>query len=186
MTVPSYEKWVETYFEYEWWDFVFEEFTHQCQNIGIHVEQIYFSLSYCQSDYALFEGYIDDWALFIKEYPSRSLLIDTACLEQVVSYIWKMTNQNNLVSELELHDGYDYEPYPVISDGVCAGMTLNTVMSMIDESTGWENQDKDWYSIGKDLSNDLYRMLRKEYEALTSEENYNAWVKENGADYETK
>lgn len=184
MDFPTYDEWIETYFEYEWWDFAYENFKETCNNIGIFVKDINFNLGYSQSDYACFSGYIDDWSLFIKSNPSYNFLIDTLCIEQLVNFSWSTTNRRNISCQLSVSEITSYDPD--IKDGVCAGMSVSQVLTMVDEANIWSFQEECWIEFVNNLCGDLYKQLRCEYESLSSEESYEEWVKDFGADYEEK
>ena len=55
----EYEDWTRYNFEYEWWDFVEQDFTDRMAAVGVRVDKIFFSLSYSQSDCATFQGRVD-------------------------------------------------------------------------------------------------------------------------------
>ena len=49
----------------EWWDFIEEQFEEQCLEVGIRVDNMYFSGFSSQGDGACFEGAVVDWAKYL-------------------------------------------------------------------------------------------------------------------------
>lgn len=52
----AYEKWREHAADYEWWDWIYEDFKTEMESKGIAVDQMYFSGFWSQGDGACFEG----------------------------------------------------------------------------------------------------------------------------------
>lgn len=176
--LPSYEEWVNSFFNYEWWDYVFENFKSECEEIGIEVDDIAFDLGYCQSDYAGFDGSIQDFQKFIARHPAPNYVINDAIANGYISFSWKMRDRVR-------SDSFDFSVYTsslsefVLTDGLCAGMTEQQFDELLNspEVDLWEYEDE-LRQIVKAMATDLYYQLRNEYENLSSEESYNEWVKE--------
>jgi len=55
----EYYKWMEYAVDYDWWDYIEQDFTDAMAAKGVRVDKIYFSVGHSQSDYAGFEGRVD-------------------------------------------------------------------------------------------------------------------------------
>ena len=53
--------------DYNWWDFIYEDFKQQMRAVGIEVLEIGFSGFCSQGDGAWFAGHIDDWYLVLRD-----------------------------------------------------------------------------------------------------------------------
>jgi hypothetical protein len=55
----------DTNTDHDWWDMVYEDFTHQMREIGIGVDKMLFSGFGSQGDGACFTGQVFDWTKFL-------------------------------------------------------------------------------------------------------------------------
>jgi hypothetical protein len=148
---------------------VSEGFTEDVRHFGVTVgpNDVHFSLSYCQSDYAAFTGRIDiakymqakSWD---EKYPALYLAVgdcgDYATVSEMRSYgrVWY--------------------------DGACIGNTCPAgVFQNLDQETWDELVEEQYSSAGiedelqsyvDEVCSDLYQRLRDEYDHLTSEESF--------------
>lgn len=53
--------------DYDWWDFIYEDFKQQMKESGVEVLEIEFSGFCSQGDGAWFAGHIDDWYLVLRD-----------------------------------------------------------------------------------------------------------------------
>jgi hypothetical protein len=144
--------------DYEWWDFIYDDFREICKIIGIDVENIYFSGFWSQGDGACFEGdyyYKKGCLAGIKEYAPKDE--ELHCIaERLVNtqkpYFYGLHASvkhsghyhNSRSNYIAIDHDYCYIPESVADD--------------IKESL-------------RDLMNWLYTRLESGYDYLTSEEN---------------
>jgi hypothetical protein len=163
----EYSEWTECFGDHEWWEYVVEGFTEDVRHFGVSIgpNDVHFSVSYCQSDYAAFTGRIDI-AEYMKAkgwdeiYPALYLAV-VDCGDYAT------------VSEMRSYGRVCY-------DGACIGNTCPAgVFQNLDQETWDELVEEQYSSSGieaelqsyvDEVCNDLYQRLRDEYAHLTSEE----------------
>ena len=160
----EYWSWVEHECDYEWWDSVKECFKERMKEFGLDVYKIAFSLSYSQGDYATFEGYIAIDELLEKLYPEQIVLIqefrDWGC--EPVDY----RRSGTPYIDLRWCPGNTY-PSGLFKDLDQDAWSALTEQAADDFDL--ERTVNDWLEA---QASELYDDLQKEYEYLTSEEQY--------------
>lgn len=146
------EKLYDINVDYDWWDYVFDNFKSENQ---FEVGEIYFSGFASQSDGAVFE-YDGVKSSLIEEFAAtltkrEKIIFDRCYTHTSGKQAGRYYNCEHSIS-LEFEDWYDYPNCAKIVEGI---------------ENDWEEFVKDRHS---DLCNDLYRTLEKEYDYLTSEE----------------
>ena len=160
----EYWSWVEHECDYEWWDSVEENFKERMKEFGLDVYKIAFSLSYSQGDYATFEGYIAIDELLEKLYPEQIVLIQEFrdWGREPVEYRRSGTPYINL-------RWYPGNTYP---SGLFKDLDQDAWSALTEQAADdfdLERTVNDWLEA---QASELYDDLQKEYEYLTSEEQY--------------
>ena len=165
----EYYAWQETATDYEWWEYIFQDFREDMAKRGMVVNDINFSLSYSQGDYAAFDGRMAlcEW-LEQEQWDENSSYADRWPVLNLTAQngsIWAFAN---------IKRGWQSSGIEVNSWGQPAG-----IFSELDEDT-WEALAVDQFGnsgIEDDVenwinrqANNLYKNLRDEHGHLTSEE----------------
>lgn len=155
-----------------WWESVFQWFEEECNSRGVNIlskhrpaieRDIVFSGFWCQGDGAAFSGSIVDMrkALgdFINDYPILQKYLE---VEGFYKFTWRVSHRNNIII-----DGFDIEDIALYLD------EHDHPFAEIWQEELEKELDKVEPMLG-DLANDLcdllYKALRDEYDALTSDE----------------
>ncbi len=170
----EYLKWTEYACDYDWWDYIEERLKEQLEPAGVHDIRILFSLSYSQSDYATFEGRIrvhmwmdvtkDGDQTYAEKYPALRL-----AMEDYGDYASVTTYNRDCGARVNLDGGCVGNTYPA---GIFAGLEPEAWDELVSDqfdSAGLEQALQDYVD---NISQQLYRDLRDEYEHLTSEESF--------------
>lgn len=136
--------------------------------------KLHFSLSYSQGGYATFEGHIDvhKWMdvtkdgdrTYAEKYPALRL-----AMEDYGDYASVTTYNRNCGARVNIDGGCVGNTYPA---GIFAGLETDAWDELVSDqfdSAGLESALQDYVD---EISLQLYRDLRDEYEHLTSEESF--------------
>jgi len=160
---------------YRWWDCVYEDFKEDMAEIGIEVDRMHFSGFWNQGDGACFEGYVNDWGLFMQSLGYTSPLL----IEHFRNYARFSVEHRGYYSHenctvftadwpsLDSHDeddlvtlfGYDEE---------LRNAALIAVLSVPENRH--DAMEAQFTESFKDHMRSLYRRLKDEYEHQTSDE----------------
>lgn len=169
----EYSKWTEYAVDYDWWEFTEESLKERLAPAGVNVECLAFSLSYSQGDYAAFDGhiYVAKWMEAIKDgdqtyaekYPALYLaMLDFGDYATVGSGRYSSARVN--------YDGNMIgNTYP---SGVFSALEQEAWDELVEEQFYAAGLEKAMQDYVDDISRQLYRDLRDEYEHLTSEESF--------------
>lgn len=169
----EYFKWIE----WQWDDFYAEDtqafFKEKYEPFGIDIHDIRYSLGYCQSDFASFNGRVDlakwmekvqvcpDGPTYAERYPALYL----ACQEDG-SYI-RVTGQDG-------RRGWHLDMYEcakgVAPCGIFANMSEEDWDALVEEQYEEADLDNKVRQYCKDIGHELYDALIDSYEAVTSED----------------
>lgn len=160
----------------DWWEYIQEGFEDDMSQHGIAVEKISFSLSYCQSDYASFNGWVKNWRQLLESigYSCEALVL---LADNAWKYNWDDSSRygrSRFESYMPAPDGdddmmfaYQYAPQAWVNGSqqlrLCSWLAVlnrydyNKIANEIEE-------------LVRGQFKDLYRRLRDEYEYLTSDE----------------
>lgn len=160
----EYYKWHEYALDYEWWDYLYSDFKADCVELGVHVDDIQFSLGYSQSDYVAFSGraYVHDW-MEAQGHDKTHLAAHLACWDDG-SYVRLETSRGG-----SMRASLEECANQTAPSGVFAGLDQEAWVDLVDEQIGWLNVESEVLSFCEDLAHTLYRKLRYEYEHLTSQ-----------------
>jgi hypothetical protein len=165
----EYLKWTEYALDYDWWDYMEENFKTDMALKGISVRRIWFNVSHCQSDYAAFEGSIavDEWMVhkgYDVTYPALYLAVKDYC--EFASVECRGRGGRARVS----FEGYLVGNTP--PTGIFAGLEPEAWDELIEEQYASAGLEDEMQSDVDAISDELYTDLRDEYEHLTSEESF--------------
>ena len=155
----------------DWWEYTYNEYRLSMEQVGIDVDNMYFSGFCSQGDGACFEGRIGDLRLFLDkhykptDYPTIRKLLDSG---GSVTFRCK-------------HRGHYYHENCVSFDVDCDLFTYvldkptdfhEQVVEALDKQLDVEMNDFEKQSVElfKNHMRTLYRTLEKEYDHLTSDE----------------
>lgn len=161
----EYQKWMSNALDYEWWDFVYEQFQEDCQAHGFDVDlnRTYFSLGYCQSDHASFEAVIDFSAWMTKHGYDQKYLALWLDVQEYGDNVASYRGNRAWVN-------FDYRPGYCNPSGVFSDLPVEAWDALCEEQWAAEDWEKLLLETCRELEDDLYRRLRDEYEHLTSED----------------
>ena len=190
----EYEKWVETHFHYEWWDSVYDGFIEDMAGFGVEIaqerrngrgagHQIYFSLSYSQSDFASFDAHVrmHTWAKAMKldeKYPA--LVVD---LEEYGANARIGTRGRSSYSYIA---SYDYAPGNTTPAGIFSELAPEAWDTLVEEqfvACDIEQLLNEWVIA---QCQNLYKQLQEEYEYLSSEDQFVEWAKSMDEQFEVE
>jgi hypothetical protein len=167
-----YEAWYTNHLDYDWWDCALADFRERMAPLGFDVENIHFSLGYCQSDYAVATGRLNT-ATWMRSTPYAEthlpLLLD---FEEYGAYL-KVSSNSGVQCSL------DYEPGNTSPTGVFADLphaAWDELVSTQFAAEDWEELATEWV---KEQCSELYDQLQEEYEYLTSEDEFIEWSEAN-------
>jgi hypothetical protein len=170
----AYWRWVETAGAYDTLDYVVEQFVEDMEEQGATVgvqsrePAVFYSVGYCQSDYASFCGSIS-LATWMRNngyaLTHLPLVLDVENYGGV-AYVGAHNHGWSYISQIEYHPGN------AAPCGVFADMPQAEWDQMIEEmwaSEDWEKLLNEWVS---DTCRELYTQLRDEHEYQTSKEQF--------------
>ena len=168
-------RYCNTEFE-DWFEHIREDFEDEMNLHGIAVEDIYFSLGHCQSDYANFNGWVKNWRRLLEHigYDCDAL---TLLADQAWVYKWEDTGvysqmcfSNHMPAPNSADDitfAYQYAPQKWVDES--QKLRMCAWLSVIDRYDIDQIANEIKEAIQKHC-NDLYRRMMKEFEYLTSDE----------------
>lgn len=177
----EYWKWTEYAADHDWWDCIEDDFKSDMAQYGVDVRSIAFSLGYCQSDYAGFEGRVNlaDW-LRSQGYGESHLPL---MLDMGEYGAWSKIDTPHRGGYASTGD-LDYQPGNVYPCGVFSDLPQEAWDELIEQQwmdRDWEREIDGWL---RERSKELYRRLQEEYEYLTSEEQFIESCEVNGVTFE--
>lgn len=149
----------------EWYEHEYADFTAAMEEIGVHVERIYFSGFWSQGDGACFEGHIEDWGKYLCSIGvTDPILIKEA--NDGWTFSWTQRGRYYHHKSVNFDDsGVYFPPSPYSEDDLrhdvwTAVMNTYDLLKLCDD-------------IREDLEGHmkkLYRSLEEDYNYLTSDE----------------
>lgn len=156
----------------DWYEYVEQNFTDDMAARGVRVDDIQFSLSYSQGDYASFIGRVDvsHWMQcnkwhdvpYSEEFPALFLAVD-----QDGSYMLVETSNRG-------HQRYDFRDctYNTEPCGLFQHLEQEAWETLIEEQSDSADLESNLEAWCNARSHELYCKLRDEYEHYTSEESF--------------
>ena len=169
----EYYEWLRYHFNYEWWEYVEQDFTDRMAADGVRVDKILFSLSYSQGDYATFEGRIDVgmWMHHQKYDKDRTFA-------EAFPALYLATVQDgtyaNISDRYRRHADVDYHSNVEYTDpeGVFQHLDEDTWRDLVYD----QEQEADLHSNVEQWvfarCPELYQDIRKEYESISDENSF--------------
>lgn len=163
----EYQEWHEHSCHYDWWDGVEEQFKEECGPMGIEVDKIDFSLSYSQGDYATFTGrvHMGKWMKhhgYDLKYHALYLSLQSYGSNAVLHH------GRSIATYVDL----DYQPGNTYPEGVFSDLPQEAWDELCQEQFEAEEWEQLVLEHVRELESDLYDRIEKEYEYLTSEEQF--------------
>lgn len=167
------EKYRDINVDYDWCNSVYDEFKHNMNQIGIKVDNIYFSGFGSQGDGACFEGSVCDWGKFLPAvgYTDKVLIqhaMDHFSFSVKHSGHYYHENCTSSSTDMPNPDGetdeYFIEMYSPYAD--FRSQAWLAVLRRINYSS----MEETFRDAFKDHMRDLYKDLETEYDYLTSDE----------------
>lgn len=176
----EYVKWCEHAFYPEWWDYIEEQFKAECEPMGIHIGEIRFSVSYCQSDYASFTGFVNMAEWMQHKGHDQQYLALWLDMQEFGARVALVHNRNTIS-----YSSLDYSPGNCTASGVFSGLPDADWDELCVEQLAAE----DWGDLVMDhvreLEHELYKRLRDEYEYMTSEEQFIEYCESSDVTFDT-
>jgi len=168
---------------YEWWDSIDDWFKEDMKPFGLDVREIYFSVAYCQGDYASFDAYLDfaKWleaAGYAEQYPA--LVVGCRDYDLIVK-VNDRRNRPRVDWDYYYQVGSNTDP-----SGVFEMLDQDAWTELIDsqfDAEDWEQLINDWL---ESKAKELYKALQEEYEYLTSEEQFIEHCEANDIEFTTE
>lgn len=167
----EYNAWLVYAHDYDWWDAIECDMREQLSPKGLRLDKVLFSLSYSQSDYAAFNGRIDvamwmqaekydEDRTYAEAFPALYLAAKQDGSYCIVDGDWRKRSGVDYCCAVEYTD----------PDGVFQHLDEDTWHGLVVEQElecRLEEQITEWVH---DQCDNLYSMLRKEYESISSED----------------
>lgn len=155
-------------FDYEWWDSVEGDFRTIAKKIGIDVDKFYFSISWCQGDYAAFTG---------------SYRYAKGSVKAIKGYAPADSDLHNIA--IALQQAQRPEMYRLTATITCSNRG-HLVVDVEDSGSPWRKLGE--WQVGieqalRDLAHWLYVQLRNEAEYLLSDEAVDEVIRANGYEF---
>lgn len=175
----EYLKWTEYAIDYDWWEWVEEQLKERLSSAGVTVERLEFSVSYSQGDYATFTGRIMvwEWMEATKDGPQNDTT-QTYAEKYPALFLaaqdygdWASVNTWNRRCGARV----TYDAHLVGNTGpggVFSGLDNEAWDELVEEQYSASGLEQAMQDYVDDISRQLYRDLRDEYEHLTSEESF--------------
>lgn len=152
----------------EWWDCIYDDWKEKLADVGVRVDDIWFSGFSCQGDGACFEGCIEDFSLFMEKH----LLVED------YPFPYAFEKHGGDVSCSAKHSGHYYHAYSTdisveVEDTYIDGDTEDLkeiTLLALEEQFSLQDFEKTVTEILRDYMKDIYTDLEKEYDYLSSEE----------------
>lgn len=160
---------------YNWWCSVYSCFTEDMAKVGICVEEMYFSGFWNQGDGACFEGYVEDWELFLKSVGYSDPLLIAHFKENArykVKHFGRYYHENCTLFTAEFPlptNAYETEENFLHNYGTRDEVRDAVLIAVLSQYNG-DDLKALFEETFKDHMRDLYRRLEEEYDYLTSDE----------------
>lgn len=164
--------------QYEWWDSVYDMFREDMKEIGVRVDNIYFSGFWSQGDGACFEGHISDWSKFLPAVGMSELVEEARGNDISLSWIHRGRYYHEYSVSFDVDDLWISNPYDEDEDLLrfAAWDATNPEGGQIYERRG------EIIEFLRDRMRQLYSDLEDEYDYLTGDEATTAYILDNHED----
>jgi len=161
----EYWAWTGHTLDYDWYEYVYENFKTDCNAVGVIVHDIQFSGFWSQGDGATFSGrvYVYEWMAH-KGFDVTHPAVYIACRDDGSYVSLEKGKFNNMRANLA---EYTCETTP---SGMFEGLEQEAWEELVGAQLSDLSIEDEVLSFCDDLAGKLYINLRDEYEHLTSEE----------------
>jgi hypothetical protein len=175
--VPSYDKFCEMQWDYEWWDWMLADAVEDAKELGMDMDakDFYFDLYHNSCAGA---GDIADKTLFVSKHFDRlmnvSPVLTQMLKEGMLNFSWRTSNNGHL--QVKDYDDYGWwHEEDVFHEGIFAG---TSVQELYDLETKHDKFEDELLSIVDEFYHELLKQLHAQSDYLTSQEAYEEWIKE--------
>lgn len=172
----EYYKWCEYACDYDWWDGEYAYFKEQAEARGAYVDDIEFSVSWSQSDYASWRGSVelDQWLKTSDAHKDdpRTFVLCELLRDGAVDASVRVSHSGVYckVPRVSLDTGLEPDEDEVVTSGPLMGASAGELWESIGGHDYADELERDLQEWAGSLADDLYRTLRDELGYLTSEE----------------
>jgi len=163
----EYYDWREYALSYDWWETVEDEFRLECKSLGIRVDGIQFSMSYSQSDNAVFMGRIDVADAMKNMKLNEKYLALYLAVRDDGSYAMAIASHRG-----NIQTSMDCYPNQTAPSGVFSDLAQEDWEDLIDNQMVESDLEEEIQKYATTLCHKLYHKLRDEYEHRTSEDSF--------------
>lgn len=174
------DKYRDIHTDHGWWEGVYEQFKEECAELGIEVDEIYFSGFWSQGDGACFEGSVRDWEKFLTGMGKPELYTAIKSIEASDSSIdvspslsWKHSGHYYHEHCTRFDDDvFIFNPFDEGNDAL-----RHTAWAvMYGEYGPLSEYVDDMIGHVRGLMRNLYKQLECEYGYLSSDEQVTAYI----------
>ena len=171
--------------DHDWWEHIYEMFTEDCADLGVHVDEMYFRGFWSQGDGACFDGFVLNWPLFLDHVgvKDQPLLLQMAASDGPWPG-WNFRSKHNGHYYHENSCGFDFEMDDVNVIDEMTDPLRHAAFQVVIDGIVWEDLYQQFRSAFQDLMRKLYKNLEEEYDYQTDDEQVVDWMLENLSDEE--
>lgn len=157
---------------HDWWESTYEEFKEQMQEVGLDIDQMYFSGFWSQGDGACFEGRVSDWTKFLHSLGYKDeVLIDHAdqhwTFASVHSGHYYHQNCTAFTCDLPLPEHGEDQDF--VDNYITAKSELEAAVKLA-VLNQYTDREAEFTEAFRDHMRELYKQLEQEYDYLTTDE----------------
>jgi len=179
----EYQKWVEYSADYDWAEWIQEDFESQMKVQGITVDRFYWDISYSQGDGASFDGRVSvyQWMEANPQYIERYPALYLACKADGSYITFRANNRGNY-----MHTNVTEYLWETLPEGVFGMLDEDAWVELVGEQWETAGLEEEIKSTCERFMSDMYDRLRDEYENITSEDAFVESCEINGVTFETE
>ena len=164
----EYYKWKEYSADYDWAEWVKEDYISQMRVEGINVDNFQWDIGYSQGDGAAFNGHVVvyEWMQANPQYAEQYPALYLAC-KQDGSYVTLRTGRG-----MFMHANLNESWWGTDPCGIFSGLDKDTWVELVDDQAGSLDVEAEIKSTCERFMSEMYYKLRDEYEHVTSEESF--------------
>ena len=172
--------WQEYAADYDWAEWVKEDYISQMRVEGINVDNFEWDVSYSQGDGAAFNGHVvvHEWMAANPQYMEQYQALYLAC-KQDGSYVTLRTGRG-----MYMHANMNESLWGTEPCGIFSGLDIETWRELVEEQGSAASLEDEIKSTCERFMSAMYDTLRDEYEHVTGEESFIDSCECNGVDFE--
>ena len=162
----EYYKWQEYAADYDWAEWVKEDYESQMKCEGIKVDNFEWDVSYSQGDGAAFNGHVvvHEWMQANPQYAEQYPALYLAC-KQDGSYVTLRAGRG-----MFMHANLNESWWATDPCGIFHMLDKDTWVELVDNQAGSLDVEAEIKSTCERFMSEMYYKLRDEYEHVTSED----------------